>query len=566
MYYWLALVFLRDELILNHPASLSLEHFASALGCTKRNAQLVIKKLVGHGFIDWQPAVGRGHLPKVCLRKDPVPMLESKARRWLAEGKVESAITLIHPDQRDGFLANYLIEYQTAPHNEDILQVPFYRGTHELDPINITRRTEAHLARHLFANLLRYDVQTKAYRGDLAQTFTPCENGLVIVLRKGLQFHNGQPITAEAVRQHYERLMADSQHYAKLYALIDDIKVIDTYRLMVISYQAATLLPKLLSNGPMGITLKDGERIIGSGPFALIEQTKWRTLMKTSRYYHGYRPWVEGVEVWNVGDKAKDFASNSHLFHSWPLSDVDKKQYDTKAQWELGCVYTTVNANRKWGQSKARRLAFMALLNALGIPPALADKVVKADGMMTASTDITPVNTSQIDTLAAQLREHIKEPVRPLRLLTYQLPMHQAYGQHFEQKLNQLGIACELCVLEFPDFNRKDTFDHADVIISGEVFEDDIDLAWLDWFLSCLNLNRCLTEQQRHWLTEQLAHIYPLEEAQRLPAYRELEAKLIAKGLYLPGYHVQQHLVVAKGVTTSDMLSNGWVDFSQVIL
>ncbi|MCE7611167.1 SgrR family transcriptional regulator, partial [Vibrio fluvialis] len=56
MHYWKALTLLRDRLALNTPTPLSLDTFTHELGCTKRNAQLVVKKLVDNGVIRWQPS------------------------------------------------------------------------------------------------------------------------------------------------------------------------------------------------------------------------------------------------------------------------------------------------------------------------------------------------------------------------------------------------------------------------------------------------------------------------------------------------------------------------------
>ncbi|MCG6376258.1 ABC transporter substrate-binding protein [Vibrio fluvialis] len=569
MHYWKALTLLRDRLALNTPTPLSLDTFTHELGCTKRNAQLVVKKLVDNGVIRWQPSVGRGNFPSATLLKDPRPMLENKARRWIEEGKVDLAVSLIAPQQREAFIAAYIARYQTGSHDEDILQIPFYRGTHDLDPIGITRRTEQHLANYLYAKLLRFDEQARCYRGDLAQIFQITERGMAITLRTGLCFHNGEPLTAESVRQHFERLVTTSEHYRLLYQLIDGIEVHDRYRLEIISSQARHILPKLLCTGAMGIAFWTegsegrGANVIGSGPFELVEQTEWRTLMKVSRYYHGYRPWVDGIEVWNIGDKAKDFAPNSHLFH--PLLELDNHEgeYEQKAQWEAGCEYVLLNANRSaWLSSLNRRKKLMAIIDALGVPASFADNVAKADGML--STPSEPLQANLV--LARQLAAQLDKPPKPLQLLTYELGQHIEYAHHLADLLSELGILCQVLVLPFPEFCRKPNLSQADIILSGEVFSDDVDMSWLGWLLASTNVQVCLTDAQMQWLQQELASIYPLSESKRVKAYQSLEKKLIKKGLYLPRFHVQQNLSVAKSVTITELLSNGWVDFSEVVM
>ncbi|MCG6265997.1 ABC transporter substrate-binding protein [Vibrio furnissii] len=569
MHYWKALAFLRDQLVVAAPVPLSLDRLTQELGCTKRNAQLVVKKLVGNGIIRWQSSVGRGNFPIVTLLKDPQPMLENKARRWIEEGKVAMAISLIAPAQRDAFIAAYIARHQSHAHRDDILQIPFYRGTHALDPIDITRRTEQHLARYLYANLLRFDAQARGYRGDLAQTFQTTERGMAITLRKGLCFHNGEPLTAHSVQQHFTRLVTTSEHYRSLYQLIDAIEVQDRYRLEIISSVEATLLPKLLCAGAMGIALwlkGDADRegqVIGSGPFELVEQTEWRTLMNVSRYYHGYRPWVDGIEVWNVGDKAKEFAPNSHLFHPLLEPRAQAADYEQKAQWEAGCEYILLNANRSpWLGSLSRRKKLMAILDALGVPASFADEVTKAEGMLSSPSARLTANLHQ----AQQWADELGKPPQPLQLLTYALGQHIDYAHYLATTLRELGIACEVSVLPFPEFCQQATLQHADIILSGEVFGDDADMSWLGWLLASTSLQACMTPALQQWLHEALAAIYPLTEAKRFKAYQALEKKLIKKGLYLPRFHVQQTLSVAKSVSTSELLANGWVDFSEVVI
>lgn len=190
MHYWKALTFLRSRVLINQPTKLSLTEITEALGCTKRNAQLIIKKLVNEGWIDWKSGVGRGNLPILTLLKNVNHELELRIDELLSENKVDQALELIEESQRDQFLLGYISRYQSLPTTLDILQIPFYRGTHSLDPIEVTRRTEAHITRYLFSNLLRFNTRTHSFEGDLAIDWYQDENRWDFTLRKGLVFHD----------------------------------------------------------------------------------------------------------------------------------------------------------------------------------------------------------------------------------------------------------------------------------------------------------------------------------------------------------------------------------------
>ncbi|UTV29562.1 ABC transporter substrate-binding protein [Photobacterium atrarenae] len=570
MRYWMALVFLRDHLKLHPPQPLSLDAFTAALACTKRNAQLVIKRLGQEKIIDWQPGIGRGNLPVITLLTPVADTLLKKARQLLAEDKVEQALSLIEAGQRDTFIANYIARYQTTNSQEDILKIPFYRGTHDLDPIFINRRTEQHIAGYLYAKLLQFNPATGDFRGDLAQHWQRNGNTLTLTLRKGLKFHDASPITAGDIQAHFERLIHSGHQNAALYQLIDRVEVLDPYRIAFTSLALPAQLEKLLANGPMGIAKFSGEPgnspLVGSGSFLLAEQTPWRTLLKASPYYHGYRPWVDGVAIWNVGDQAMDFELNSDVVHSAHLKHRSAERFDAKTQWEKGAEYVLLNPNRphRWLKKPAHRKALMAAIKALGVSESLREEGIgQAKGML---SDPTPIPVSD-PAAATKILQSLPRPDQPLKLLTYQLDQHIALAKHLAENLTQLGIDCKYEVAEFPIFNQRETLQGADIILSGEVFGDDWEMDWLGWFCANLPLDVCLSKQQRQWLRDSILTLMQHgNQPERLKEFEQLEKQLISKLLYLPIFHARQNLNFSDKVSTTELLANGWIDFNTVMI
>ena len=91
MRYWNALAFCRDNLSFQHWTQVSLDQFSHALRCTRRNAQLLIKRLVEEEKIEWQSGVGRGNLPQAKLKQPLDGVLKQKATSLLKQGNVEAA-------------------------------------------------------------------------------------------------------------------------------------------------------------------------------------------------------------------------------------------------------------------------------------------------------------------------------------------------------------------------------------------------------------------------------------------------------------------------------------------
>ncbi|CAH7374854.1 SgrR family transcriptional regulator [Vibrio chagasii] len=576
MHYWKALAFLRSRVLVNQPTSLSLTEITNALGCTKRNAQLVIKKLVSEGWVDWKSGVGRGNLPTLTLLKSLDSELEVRIDELLSENKVDQALDLVDESQRDQFLLGYISRYQSLPTELDILQIPFYRGTHSLDPIEVTRRTEAHITSYLFSNLLRFNKSTHSFDGDLAIDWYQTEHRWHFTLRKGLVFHDGSPILAQDVKAHFQRLIGSSHHNSQQFKCISAITVIDPLHLCFDINANTGYLPSLLSCSAAGVAKKVGDKIIGSGSFKLVEQSEWLTRLEVFSSYHGYRPWVDGIEIWNVGDKAKDYEMHCDIVHSHPHyqhSSISNELAEIE-QWEKGCEYALINPHRHTWLSNPQHLKSLSeLLRLLGIAKDIPlDTVGYAEGMLSTSNQSTQpkietANNQSPLQMARQFADQHSKPKQPLKILTYQLFDHIKMARHYCDRLNELGFICEYQVLEFPEFCQPDNLKDADILISGEVFSDNLDSSWMGWLQSSIALEVCLTDEQKQWRDESLERLWKITDyQQRQPVFLHIEAQLITFGIYRPIFHVKQQLNYAKTVNPVEQLANGWIDFNQITM
>lgn len=565
MKYWLALKFLAKYCVLGIPTSVSLDQLSEALSCTKRNAQFVIKRLVAENIITWQAGVGRGHYPSVTLLKDVHRMLEEQAYLWLDSNKVSQALALVEEQQKSQLLSQYMARYQTEDHQRDILQVPFYRGTHDLDAIGITRRTEQHIASYLYATLLKWDEKSGQLVGDLAHSWTIQGDTLTITLRKGLRFHDGSAILTGDVVAHFQRLLASEGANAQLYRFIDGFDALDDYTLRIQSAKMASLLAKLISKDPMGISKLTEEKVLGSGPFELVEQTKWCTRLAVFPHYHGHRPWIDGVDIWNVGDHAKQFELHSDIYNLQYQHLTNQSSASLQQQWEKGAEYLLINANRRaWLEVLANRNTLVEALLALGLPPQIIDQEVAGAASMAGQPGSVP--SADIERAKA-LIDTLPKLDEPLVILTYQLYQHVDLAKYYAQMLTKLGLSCRYRVEEFPQFERTEIQQQADIIISGEVLSDDIELSLLSWLMSSRALDSCLLPEQKQRL--HLAVFKALEadsESQRIAQLQGCEGLLQQDFVYAPLFHVKQHLHFSSRVSATELLANGWIDFCDVVI
>ncbi len=565
MTYWLALKFLAKHCVLGMPTPVSLQHMSEALACTKRNVQLVIKRLVAEEIILWQAGVGRGRYPSVTLLKDVHALLEKQAYCWLESNKVSQALMLVEDQQKSQLLSQYMARYQTEIHSQDILQVPFYRGTHELDAIGITRRTEQHIASYLYATLLKWDVKLGQLVGDIAHSWTQQGDTLTVTLRKALRFHDGSALLAGDVAAHFQRLLKSDSANAQLYRFIDRFDVVDDYTLQIQSVKMAPLLTKLISKEPMGISKLTAEKVLGSGPFELVEQTEWCTRLAVFSGYHGHRPWVDGVDIWNIGDRAKQFELHSDIYNLQYQHLSGQSSAALHQQWEKGAEYLLINANRRhWLEESANRNTLVKALLALGLPAKLvAQDVAGAESMAGQPGAFAKVDIER----AKALIDVLPKPDEPLLILTYQLHQHIELAQYYANMLTKLGLPCRYQVEEFPTFERTEIQQQADIIISGEVLSDDIELSLLSWLMSSTALDSCLLPKQKQALQAKVFNAISADnEQERIAKLQGCERQLQQDSLYAPLFHVKQHLHFSSRVSVSELLANGWIDFCDVVI
>jgi len=179
---------------------------------------------------------------------------------------------------------------------------------------------------------------------------------------------------------------------------------------------------------------------------------------------------------------------------------------------------------------------------------------------------VQPLVQTLLQNIAVTRGSKASENSNKLQILTYPLPAHIAMAEYYCEQLNYLGLACEYKVEEFPVFSLNETADKADIIISGEVFcESIMDMNWLGWLKGCSSLEAFLSDEQTVWRDQTLETISnEPDENKRADLFNQMEAELIAAGIYLPLFHVQQQLNQADSLNPMELLANGWIDFNRV--
>jgi len=185
----------------------------------------------------------------------------------------------------------------------------------DLDPARATAPADLVLAGALHARLVDLDGAGRLQAGLAEAIPEPSEDGRSwrLRLRPGLRFHDGSPITAEAVASSLARLLrpATASPHGWIAAPVEGaeavaegraevlagVQAIDELELRILLAHPLPELPWLLA-APAAAVVREGPGgLVGAGPFRLGRRTGDQLALLPFEGHHRGRPWVEAVEA-----------------------------------------------------------------------------------------------------------------------------------------------------------------------------------------------------------------------------------------------------------------------------
>lgn len=204
---------------------------------------------------------------------------------------------------------------QDAPVSGGVLKVAFSADPAGFDPALGPSGMSHVVIEQVYSTLMSLDPEAVPY-ADLAESYEVSEDGLtyVFVLRDGVNFHNGDPLTAEDVKFTFDRLRAEDSGYSYKSQIetIDTIDVVDarTVRfnlttptgpfLTYMAFPGSSIVPKKLLESGHDLNAAP----IGSGPFKFVSYQP-RSMVKFEKnpeFYEEGKPYFDGMEFHLIPD------------------------------------------------------------------------------------------------------------------------------------------------------------------------------------------------------------------------------------------------------------------------
>lgn len=381
----------------------------------------------------------------------------------------------------------------------------------QLDPARIaTGRVAGELLTNIDSALVQFDENLNIVP-DLAEKWDISPDGLIYTfhLRKGLKFHNGDPLTAEDFVYTYNRTLDPklaSPHANKLKAITkaeapDEL----TFRL-TFSAPFAPFLATTCSRGPgralTPVPRKVVEKIgndefllkpVGCGPFKLVPETmnsqSGFTLEAWDEWYGG-RPLLDKVVVKFIPEPASMVnalaAGDIDMMNQVPPQGYAQLQGNNKVVVEkvhgTNWIAVQFNTARPPFDKQDARMAVAKAIDRdkfiktarFGLAEASVGAIAPAFGWATQTEADLKDNPQKFDLAAAKQLAESSGLTKVKPILIASASDHRNEDE-IRNQLLQIGVDAQLTLLQDADFNNRWQAGDYDLTIQGSVVDADPD-------------------------------------------------------------------------------------------
>lgn len=566
----------------------SSQELAGIFVCTPRNVKLIVNKLVEDGLLDFMPGIGRGNTSKLIFYREFDAFLLQKTEMLLNERAISEALELVKEfgdgTEADRFLVGWVNSFfgykkLQAPHQEvkDALVIPIYRTITTLDPTRVIFDSDAHLIMQAFDTLVKYDADREAFSGALAHAWET--NGSysewLFHLRKGVVFHNGRPLTAEAVKQSFTRLF-DSPHRW----VVDDIDVMEVksrHALLFRLKRPNALFLHFVAFTPASVVdtsgISDGfvRFSVGTGPFVLEKITPDHCILSAFDAYFGYRPHLDRIEVVRVSEYFKESLDGSgQLFMNLgegQLPPFPSRLGQSEARYS-GTNVLTLNMRKKGPlQNKSFRRVIDRMIDreALLALGGIRHEIACGFPFSETAGRARNVNANTLSS-AADWEQELRDAGylgETLVLTTYH--RHEPDAACIRETLLRYGVRIQLQILDWAAVPNPEILRRTDMLLFEATPHEGVismfDLFLFEWGF----IYPFLDPEHRHRLEDYVNRLKNEENpAARFREYREMEQYFADEGAMLFLVHKIIDITYDSSLEGVAFTSRGWADFREL--
>ncbi|TYP72494.1 ABC transporter substrate-binding protein [Paenibacillus methanolicus] len=533
------------------PLDISMDTLTELFGCTRRNAQFILRRLMDGGFIEWRAGRGRGHRSSLVLLIDHGELALERAAKLVTNGRLSEARGLIDGFSDSGlsyafsqWLAGQL-GISRDPEEQDVLRFPFYRTVPALDPPLVMRRTEAHWVEQIFNTIVGFRVSDRSVQPKLAHYWEEEDGGRcwTFFLRKGVRFHNGKLMAARDAVYAIERVFRlNPAHW--LAGFILHIQACGTYGIRIELSEPVSCLPEALCMEHFAIVPEEADRLtgtsdfarmpIGTGPFRVVRNDESMLALEANDHYFEGRPHIDRIEMW-VWPDYEGIETSEVTRHDAQLlyfEALEKNGHPPSlSQVEEGSVYLVFNQAKDGiaRNERFRRGIRLGLDRGRMVEELGGLRYSVSEGFLLP--DCLPIRESGEEADLSLAAETIKQSGyggETVRIYTYAMASNEQNAAWIQRACGVIGVQAEVIVLPIERLAEPDVMLGADLIVAGEVMGEQPDLTLIGVYTSARSFVRpLLAEADRKAVDAQIADCLKQRDYEsRIKALASIEERL----------------------------------------
>ncbi len=260
----------------------------------------------------------------------------------------------------------------------DTLTIAIGAEPESLDPVNMTSAPAATVGEHAVERLI-YMEEDGSLTPMLATSWDSNEEGTewTFQLREGVQFHDGEPFNAEAVKANLDRFLDPDVGavYAFLLGSVEEVEVVGEYEVRLHLEEPFAPILSHLSHSFIGMIspvqleeyyLDDAGEPIGTGPYEVVSWDRGdRVQMRVNENYWGNIPEIPNLNFTFISeDSARVVAletGEADAIMAVPPTDAirldDDPNIDVTYQTSVRTIYVGFNVNHEPFDNKTVRQA-----------------------------------------------------------------------------------------------------------------------------------------------------------------------------------------------------------------
>ncbi|WP_193726630.1 ABC transporter substrate-binding protein [Paenibacillus guangzhouensis] len=481
---------------------LSMDDLTGIWDCTRRNAQLVLRRMEDHGYVTWQAGRGRGNLSSLTFRRSYRDVFLHQIKSLVLQEHIHEAWRLLDSyedqnlqDEVTAWIASQFGVRQDLD-AKDVLRFPFYRPVLDLDPAHVIRRTEAHWMRQIFNTLVSYSAREQQIEPKLAHAWEcdASKKRWTFYLRKGIRFHHGKRMTARDVAYTFRRIQTAAP-LEWIPAMIERMTVISDYCIEFQLYTPNAIFDHFICTERYSIVPEDHDERgdgnleaipVGTGPFRLIENNESKMVLESYEHYFEGCPHLDRIEMWvwpnYDGDlllQVKD--REAQLLYNEAPSTMGAKP--SLRQVEKGSCYLTFNLARTGilQDIQLRQAIHVGLDRAQMLADLGGHRMCPAGGFI-PEQDERPFHSEYDLAYAMELVRTSSYQGERLTLYTYEMISNEQSAAWIQEACARIGIQLDVVVVPIRELASREVLATADLVFAGEVLGEQPDMTLMEMY------------------------------------------------------------------------------------